>query len=217
MRVAPFILGVGLVLGGCMEPETGIFGTSAPDVSDTSSDQFSVADIGRETRPKTTEGGKDSSSPDTAGTFVWSSSSVQGDQAWECVKGDAGWELPDGSKLIASGGSFYCGGPFSDVFVVDPQTEHFRRTTPVGEARFNHGSVVLVDGRVLVCGGRSLGGDLASCERFDPTTETWSFVADMPTPRYNITMELLADGRVVVTTPPELSYDPIADTWTSQP
>jgi len=66
--------------------------------------------------------------------------------------------LPDGRVLI-TGGEDNAAGPdgrdivLDDVEVFDPKTETFTRLAPLSVPRDDHGSTVLVDGRVLVTGG----------------------------------------------------------------
>ena len=89
-------------------------------------------------------------------------------------------------------------------------------------ARRSHGATLLLDGRVLVAGGISGSGYLASAELYDPATATWSLTGSMSIDRVYPTVTLLPDGRVLVAggfssssgrlASAEL-YDPASGTW----
>ena len=89
-------------------------------------------------------------------------------------------------------------------------------------ARFRHTATLLNDGRVLVVGGNSATGALATAELFDPSTLTWTRAADMGTARYRQTATMLFDGRVLIAAGAADTYnldsseiyDPATDTWT---
>src|SRR5262249_41594454 len=59
-----------------------------------------------------------------------------------------------------------------------------------------HSATLLLNGRVLIAGGRSDGA--ASAELFDPVAGTFSTTGEMITPRRLPTATLLADGRVLI-------------------
>ena len=65
-----------------------------------------------------------------------------------------------------------------------------------------HQATLLVDGRVLVCGGQQWDGGeqmgSSSAELYDPATDSWSVVNSMNMSRYSHTATLLGDGRVLV-------------------
>jgi hypothetical protein len=83
---------------------------------------------------------------------------------------------------------------------------------------------LLPSGKVLVTGGRSNSGILASAEVYDPATNTWAFVASMASSRQEHTATLLNNGKVLVTggriaagtslSSAEL-YNPATNTWTT--
>ena len=65
-------------------------------------------------------------------------------------------------------------------------------TTP----RISHTATLLLNGKVLITGGRSDGS--GSAELFDPVTGTFSATGEMITPRRLHTATLLTDGRVLI-------------------
>src|SRR5258708_4099551 len=75
----------------------------------------------------------------------------------------------------------------------------FASTGNMVAARSAHISVRLLDGRILVAGGRSDGRTgLATAELYDPSTGTWTATGSMTVGRFAHTAVLLADGRVLV-------------------
>lgn len=105
-------------------------------------------------------------------------------------------------------------------------------TTPMLEARAEHGAVLLHDGRVLVAGGvvprtPVTNHELSSAEIFEPGSKTWLPAASMIDARGDVQLVVLPDGRVLVAggsvtigdgPTAQLAfcevYDPVADTWT---
>ncbi len=83
-------------------------------------------------------------------------------------------------------------------------------------------ATLLNDGDVLVAGGDSDGGAVASADLFDPVSNTWSAAGSMSTGRWEDTATLLGNGNVLVAggIDPNISwlksaelYDPASDTW----
>ena len=69
------------------------------------------------------------------------------------------------------------------------RTEHY----------LNAAIVTLTDGRVLIAGGQTLGGESVSkTDIFDPMTNTFSAGPELSTPRQGLTAHVLADGKVVL-------------------
>jgi Galactose oxidase, central domain len=71
--------------------------------------------------------------------------------------------------------------------------------TPIGNMtapRGGHTATLLVNGKVLIAGGRS--DESATAELFDPVTRTFSATGEMITPRSRHTATLLDDGRVLI-------------------
>ncbi len=63
--------------------------------------------------------------------------------------------------------------------------------------RRNHTATLLLDGTVLVVGGRDWEG-VDSAERYDPKTDTWSAAGKLATAHWGHEAVLLKDGRVLV-------------------
>src|SRR5690348_7544346 len=108
-------------------------------------------------------------------------------------------------------------------------TVGFSLTGDMVAGRSDHIALRLLDGRVLVAGGRSDGRTgLATAELYDPATGTWAATGSMTTGRFAHTAVLLADGRVLVmggvpfnsscADPPTATsaelYNPATSTWT---
>jgi hypothetical protein len=96
------------------------------------------------------------------------------------------------------------------------------QTAPMAEARTGASAALLPDGRVLISGGSSANGPLASTEIY--ANGTWVAAAAMATPRSEHQSITLADGRVLViggkteggqpTWTTEI-YDPVRDRWSN--
>ena len=71
-------------------------------------------------------------------------------------------------------------------------------TGSMATARQYHSATLLSDGKVLVAGGGSSSGILASAELYDPAVGTWSSTGSMATARENHSATLLPDGKVLV-------------------
>ena len=74
-------------------------------------------------------------------------------------------------------------------------------TSSMRQARFGHTATLLPDGRVLVVGGCSGDGALATAEIYDPKAGFWTVASDMVAARIGHTATLLpgTDGLVLVT------------------
>ena len=86
--------------------------------------------------------------------------------------------------------------------------------------RSDHTAVRLLDGRVLVVGGRDGQTNLTSAELYDPATGTWSAAGSISKPLVAAT--LLRDGKVLILVghadggPRSAEvYDPASGTWTA--
>ena len=72
-------------------------------------------------------------------------------------------------------------------------------TGTMGTPRSGHAAVRLLDGRVLVVGGRRRSRErLTSAELYDPASGTWSATGNMLKPPLGFPPTLLRDGRVLV-------------------
>lgn len=99
----------------------------------------------------------------------------------------------------------------------------FTPAEALDQPRMDHGSVALLDGRVMVLfGNDGFGSILPTTLIYDPAAGTWSAAATASTARYGSTATLLADGRILVAggentdgSTPAFSeiYDPASDSW----
>ena len=90
-------------------------------------------------------------------------------------------------------------------------------------ARKYHTATLLLNGRVLVVGGKGLTGTLASAELYDPATNKWSSAGNLSAARLFHSATLLPNGLVLVVggefIPGTLAsaelYDPATNSWSS--
>jgi hypothetical protein len=110
--------------------------------------------------------------------------------------------LMDGTILVAGG----CDDPGCDLGtlggrtaeVFDPATGRFSPTGSLAISRDDHTATLLKDGRVLVAGGWTAEGVVASTELYDPATRTFTPGPDMYTARSGCCAVMLRDGRVLM-------------------
>lgn len=134
--------------------------------------------------------------------------------------------LSDGRVLIVGGRSTGAiPAPVATVTIFDPATNTWTPKASMSVARFEHAATRLGNGRVLVTGGRNIGGYLNSCEIYDPLTNIWASAAPMNNQRAQHTSTLLLNGKVLVagghnngtySTVPQV-YDAGSDTWNNTP
>ncbi|RME75464.1 MAG: hypothetical protein D6776_03130, partial [Planctomycetota bacterium] len=105
--------------------------------------------------------------------------------------------LPDGGALVA-GGLDAAEQPLASLERYRPVEDDFvllAATLPAPVSR--HRAVALLDGRVLITGGRTASGTTATAWIFDPNTESVTATAAMGRPREGHVLLRLADGRVL--------------------
>lgn len=136
--------------------------------------------------------------------------------------------LSDGRVLIAAGETSDANGQRqigATAELFDVGNGSWVPTDDLSRARADATATLLMNGRVLVLGGRVPGGNTtAAAELFDPGRGIWSVASGLGTPRAEQTATRLLDGRVLVvggyereaTTPTENAerYDPTSDNWT---
>jgi hypothetical protein len=71
-------------------------------------------------------------------------------------------------------------------------------TGSLNTARADHTATLLPNGQVLVAGGKSATGILASAEIYNPSTREWTVTGSMATPRIGHQATLLPGGQVLV-------------------
>lgn len=135
--------------------------------------------------------------------------------------------LPDGRVLIAGGmnvlpGCCYFSYGMTESEIYDPVSGNWSSTGPMNNGRVFHSAASLANGTVLVAGGSSSGGDLASAEIYDPAAGTWSFTSSLAGTRHAATATRLPNGKVMLvggyapfpsaTVTAEV-YDPVLGTW----
>ncbi|MYD97087.1 MAG: hypothetical protein F4X98_06840 [Gammaproteobacteria bacterium] len=86
------------------------------------------------------------------------------------------------------------------VQLFDPSTQSWADGAPLPEPALDAALVTLYDGRLLVIGGRSIGGreSLNETQVYDPLTDTWTMASPMHHKRGDPRAALLPDGRVLV-------------------
>lgn len=104
--------------------------------------------------------------------------------------------LPNGKVLVAGGwseASFQ--GPWARAELYDPATGSWTAAAPMTAHRMLHTATLLLNGKVLVVGGRD---DAYGAELYDPAINTWAATDPMPIPREFHTATLLPSGKVLV-------------------
>jgi hypothetical protein len=113
-----------------------------------------------------------------------------------------GWLLAVGGAKSSNG----CAGTgqyLNDAYLFNPQQKTWGSKSTLSTARDGHTATRLSNGMVLVAGGRSEHGPLASAELYDPATNTWSTISSMQHPRIGHSAVLLLsnglnNGKVLV-------------------
>ena len=119
--------------------------------------------------------------------------------------------LPDGKVLVVGDDEVR-----GSAVVYDPASRTWSATKRMVQPQFGSTATLLLDGRVLVAGGK-----VPSSELYDPASGTWTPTGTMTARRAGHTATLLPDGRVLVTggeddggfvASAEL-YDPSTGSW----
>jgi len=118
--------------------------------------------------------------------------------------------LQDGKVLVAGGCRGGVGNyteALSGSEIYDPVTGTWTPTGDLGTGRYFHTATLLLNGKVLVAGGRTgidpgRGQDntssTASAEIYDPLQKTWTPIGDLHMARFSHTATRLNDGTVMV-------------------
>ncbi|NVJ20683.1 hypothetical protein HUW62_05580 [Myxococcus sp. AM011] len=133
--------------------------------------------------------------------------------------------LSDGRVLLAGGTAQGAPSDFRTCELYTPGASTVWSTTgSLVSARHEHAATRLSDGRVLVSGGITPGGNGKSAELYDPTTSLWTATGALQVARARHTQTLLPNGKVLVVggdnpdstqglASAEL-FDPATGTWT---
>ena len=127
--------------------------------------------------------------------------------------------LADGKVLVAGGG-------VAEVEIYDPKADTWAAAGALADVRASQAATVLLDGRVMVCGGVDPQKALVkSCEIADPKAATvaWTKTGDLVTARKDFSLVTLMNGKVYavggagadgkpVAAAEEL-WDPASPTW----
>ncbi|AQS56999.1 Kelch repeat-containing protein [Novibacillus thermophilus] len=110
--------------------------------------------------------------------------------------------LDDGRVLVPGGRTKFSPDPkpraTNTVEIYNPKTNTWSYAAPMKTPRRNYRMVKLLDGRVLVAGGRNDETQrIRSMEIYDPKSNTWSSVGNMRTTRFSFVMEVLANGKIL--------------------
>lgn len=109
--------------------------------------------------------------------------------------------LPDGDVLVAGGVTDECWYPSPSIQVAerfDPGSGGWTYAAPLHFYRHHHTATRLLDGRILVAGGRSLVGFYFDGEVYDPAADAWTQTGFMSEGFSLHQAALLQDGRVLV-------------------
>lgn len=109
--------------------------------------------------------------------------------------------LLNGKVLVVGGYADSVGGIAAGMAaeLYDPTTGTWSPAGQLSVPRYYHTATLLPDGRVLVAGGITTNGVLATAEIFNPANGAWTFTGSMATARNAHTATLMMDGTVLVT------------------
>lgn len=83
------------------------------------------------------------------------------------------------------------------IVLADNARADWTAVAPMYTPRLSHAAASLVDGRVLVCGGRNDSGVLSTCEIFNPSLNTWTETASLSNQVAYLEMVRLDNGNVL--------------------
>ena len=112
--------------------------------------------------------------------------------------------LPNGMVLIVGGYDTTTSTYLATAEIYNPSAVGidpvWRATaTPPSVGRVFHKAILLPNGKVLVVGGRGIGGGpLKNAEIYDPVSDSWTMVGEVSLARGSSTITLLANGKVLV-------------------
>jgi hypothetical protein len=130
--------------------------------------------------------------------------------------------LLDGRVLVAGGSPGGLEATYTETAeIYDPATDSWSVTGSLAVERMDHLSAALLDGRVLVIGGRGSAGYLQSAELYDSGAGSWTAAGELAVQHGLIEAVVLRDGDVLVTggpdpvlgTPDAERYDPTTNAW----
>jgi hypothetical protein len=139
-------------------------------------------------------------------------------ETWSAAGSIDEWLLYSGLTPLEDGRVLLSG--YYSTRIYEPATNTWRRIADPAYDRWEHETVRLLDGRVMLIGGRFT----RRAEFFDPVTESWSPGAAMSDARSNPRVTLLESGHVLVAGGLDRHgaalrsvemYDPAVDEWTS--
>jgi hypothetical protein len=124
-------------------------------------------------------------------------------------------ELKDGSVLVSGGykvSEYYTQFEYlHNCEIYNPYVGKWDTTHSLNIGRYNHTTVLLSDGRVLIAGGTSkTAGSLNTTEVFDVSSKSWTVVSSMNESRSKAASILLPDGNVFVSGGDSLSIGNIS-------
>ncbi len=124
-----------------------------------------------------------------------------------------------GREAVLTGGVLLGGGATGVVQVLDLDELTWSQPASLNVARYQHAQITLMDGRVLVVGGRArrpghYSLPLSGCELIDLETKTSAPTGDLPMPMQSPTLHALPGGEVAAVGNHIVAvYDPVAGTW----
>jgi N-acetylneuraminic acid mutarotase len=132
--------------------------------------------------------------------------------------------LRNGSLLAIGGSEGLTKTGTRNVEILPARGDKWIMAAPMNQARISHASTMLLDGRVLVCGGQKDPTTfLSSCEIYDPSANKWSVTAPMKEIRATHHLRTLKDGRAIAigggtdisATPGVEIFNPATQIWSS--